>query len=81
MILRQMFGDEFQGDMPAQADVFRFVNHSHSTTAQLRQHAVMGHRLPNDFHSSVARAGEGVMVGCHPGRVNQVWGEFGQTKV
>ncbi len=35
LILRQMFRDEFQRDMPAQADVFRFVNNSHSTTAQL----------------------------------------------
>jgi len=36
--------------MTPQTEVFRFVNNSHSTDAQLRQHAVMRHRLANDFH-------------------------------
>ena len=49
-VLRQVLGDEFQGDMTPQTEVFRFVNNSHSTDAQLRQHAVMRHRLANDFH-------------------------------
>ena len=94
LILGQMFGDEFQRDMAAQADVLRLVNNSHSAAAQLRQHAVMGHRLPDNFHGRVwgghscppllplilrqsrklASGREGVMVGCHPGRVNRDWG-------
>ena len=54
-ILGQVLGDEFQRDMPAQAEVLRLVNNSHSAAAQLRQHAVMGHRLPDDLHGRVRR--------------------------
>ena len=49
----QVLGDEFQRDMPAQAEILRLVNNSHSAAAQLRQHAVMGHRLPDYFHGRV----------------------------
>jgi len=56
LILGQVFGNKFQRDAAAQADVLRFINHSHAADAQLRQDAVMGYRLANNLHKrSVGR--------------------------
>jgi hypothetical protein len=50
LILGEMFRNKFQCNMTAKAEILSLINHSHPAHAQLRQHAVMGYRLPNDFH-------------------------------
>jgi hypothetical protein len=55
LILGQVFGNELQCNVAAEAEVLRLINNSHSAAAEFRQHAVMGHRLPNDLHKSYGR--------------------------
>src|SRR6516162_5784761 len=41
-ILSQLFGQEFQGDKAAQFEILSFVDHSHTSTADSFEEAVVG---------------------------------------
>jgi putative ABC transport system permease protein len=41
-VLGKMFGEELQGDEPAELDVFGLINHTHPAATQLLEDAVMG---------------------------------------
>ena len=46
-VVGEFFRKELQGDVATELQVFRFVDHTHATTADLREDAVMGNRLPH----------------------------------
>ena len=44
-IFFQVFGQEFQGNVAAEIQVLRLINHTHPAPANLAQDAVVGNRL------------------------------------
>src|ERR1700722_6233417 len=54
-IFGQVFGNKLQSDMPAQAEIFRFVNNSHSPSAELRQDVIVRNGLPDHLHEFIGR--------------------------
>ena len=45
-VARHIFGQELQGDEAAQADVLSLVDHTHATTAEPLQNAIVRDGLP-----------------------------------
>jgi hypothetical protein len=46
-IAGEFVGQELQGDVAAQLQVFRLVDHTHTAATDLAEDAVMGNRLPH----------------------------------
>ena len=48
-VVGEIIGQELQGNMSTQLEVFRFIHHTHTTAADLAEDAVMGNHLPHGF--------------------------------
>src|SRR5580658_3529709 len=48
LVAYELLRQEFQSDPTSQADVFRFVHHTHATAAQLTKHLVVCNRLADE---------------------------------
>ncbi len=48
LVTYELLWQEFQSDPASQADVFRFVHHTHAAAAQLTKHLVVSNRLADE---------------------------------
>jgi hypothetical protein len=66
-IVGEFFGEELQGKVTIELEVFRLIDHAHAPTADLAEDAVMGNRLTN----GLGRRGHRLdMLGVGEGKVN-----------
>ena len=70
-VVDQIFGNELQRNVAAQARVFRFVNHAHATAAKLSHNVVVGDCLADHVED---RSHVGGMLGRASNPVNPMWG-------
>jgi hypothetical protein len=54
-ITQQIVGNKLQGNVTAQAHIFRLVNNAHATTANLPQNAIVGDSLADHVRRSHSR--------------------------
>ena len=66
-VVSQFVRKELQGDVAAEFEVFRFIDHAHSAAADLAEDAVVGHCLP---HGLGGRGHWLDMLGVGDGKVN-----------
>src|SRR6266481_674327 len=60
-VVGEFVGQELQGDVAAELQVFRLIHHTHTPAADPAEDAVMGDGLPNDWTRVFHRA---VILGC-----------------
>ena len=66
-VARKIFGDELQGDMPPQLQVLGLIHHTHATTPELAQDAIVGYCLADHEKTQPPNA---VMLGSPAAPVN-----------
>ncbi len=66
-IVGEFVGEELQGNVATELEVFRLVDHAHAPAADLAEDAVMGNRLP---HGLGGRGHWLDMLGVGEGKVN-----------
>jgi CheY-like chemotaxis protein len=54
-VVGEFVGQELQGDVATELEVFRFVDHTHTATADLAEDAVVGNRLTDGLGERVHR--------------------------
>jgi hypothetical protein len=62
-ITGQVFGDKLQGHMTAELEIFRLIDHAHTTAPQLAEDAVMGYLLTDHKDARRCPALVAVMLG------------------
>jgi hypothetical protein len=67
-IAGQIFGDEFEGDMPPQLKIFGLIHYTHATTTELPNDAVVGYSLADHEKTKPPTA---VMLGPRATAVNR----------